>query len=123
MLWGNMATNTSDIVYLSDSDDRNYQSVVWNVAQQVIHFIDSNVPLPDSESLNNDSSDSKSVDNENGQNGNGNCMKIPISNYGWDTEHETNFEMGWEWMIDYDPGPSVGPFLGEKMLLMDPEKN
>ena len=38
-------------------------------------------------------------------------------------EHETDFEMGWEWIIDSDPGPSVRPFLGEEMLLMDPEKN
>ena len=30
--------------------------------------------------------------------------------------------MGWEWILHSDPGPSVGPFLGEKMLLMDPEK-
>ena len=31
--------------------------------------------------------------------------------------------MGWEWILHSDPGPSVGPFLGEEMLLMDPEKN
>ena len=55
--WGNMATNTSGIVYPSDSDYSDYQSEVQNVAQQVIHFIDNNVPLSDNESLNNDSSD------------------------------------------------------------------
>ena len=38
-------------------------------------------------------------------------------------EHETDFEMGWEWIIDSDPGPNVRPFLGEEILLMDPEKN
>ena len=38
-------------------------------------------------------------------------------------EHETDFKMGWEWIIDSDPGLSVRPFLGEEMLLMDPEKN
>ena len=31
--------------------------------------------------------------------------------------------MGWELIIDSDPGPSVRSFLGEKMLLMDLEKN
>ena len=31
--------------------------------------------------------------------------------------------MGWEWILHSDPGLSVGPFLGEEMLLMDPEKN
>ena len=31
--------------------------------------------------------------------------------------------MGWEWILHSEPGPSVGPFLGEEMLLMDPEKN
>ena len=31
--------------------------------------------------------------------------------------------MGWEWILHSDPGPSVGHFLGEEMLLMDPEKN
>ena len=30
--------------------------------------------------------------------------------------------MGWEWILHSDPGPSVGPFLGEEMLLMDPAK-
>ena len=39
MPWGNMVTNTSGIVYLSDSDDSDYQSELWNVAQQIIHFI------------------------------------------------------------------------------------
>ena len=76
-----MATNTSDTVYLSDSDGSDYQTEVGNVAQQVIHFIDNNVPSSDNQSLNNDSSDNKSVDSENGQNGNENCMQIPISNY------------------------------------------
>ena len=74
-----MATDTSDIVCPSDFDDSEYQSEVRNVAQQVIHFIDSNVPSSDNESLNNDSSD-ESVDSENGQNDNGNFMQIPISN-------------------------------------------
>ena len=36
-------------------------------------------------------------------------------------EPETDFEMVWEWISDSDPGPSVRPFLGEEMLLM--EKN
>ena len=31
--------------------------------------------------------------------------------------------MGWEWIIDSDPGLSVRPSLGEEMLFMDPEKN
>ena len=31
--------------------------------------------------------------------------------------------MGWEWILHLDPGPSVRPFLGEEMLLMDQEKN
>ena len=31
--------------------------------------------------------------------------------------------MGWEWILHLDPGPRVGLFLGEEMLLMDPEKN
>ena len=30
--------------------------------------------------------------------------------------------MGWEWIIDFDPGPIVRPFLGEEMLLIDQEK-
>ena len=77
----------------------------------------------DNESLNNDSTDNESVESENGQNANGNCMQIPISNYQWDTEHETDFEMGWKCIIDSDPGSSVGPFLVEEMMLMDPEKN
>ena len=119
-----MVTNTSDIVHPSDSDDSDYQYEVQNLAQQVIYFIDNNnVPSSDNESLNNDSSDNESVDSENGQNGNGNCMQIPISNKEWDTEHETDFEMGWEWVFHSDPGPSVGPFLREEMLLMDWEKN
>ena len=50
-------------------------------------------------------------------------MQIPISNYEQDTEHETDFKMGLEWIIDSDPRPSVRPFPGEEMLLMDPEKN
>ena len=81
------------------------------------------MPSSDNESLNNYSSHNESVDSENGQNGNGNCIQIPISNYEQDTEHETDFEMGWEWILHSDPGPSVGPFLGEEMLLMDQEKN
>ena len=94
------------------------------VTQQVIHFIENNnVTSSDNESLNNDSSDSESVASENGQNGNGNCVQIPISNYEQDTEHETDFEMRWEWIFHSDPGSSVGPFLGEEMLLMDQEKN
>ena len=98
-------------------------SLKYEIAQQVIHFIDNNVPSWDNESLNKDSSDSESVDSENGQNDNGNFVQIPISNYEWNTEPETDFEMGLKWIIDSDPGPSVGPFLGEEMLLMDPEKN
>ena len=62
----------------------------------------------------------ESVDSENC---NGNCVQIPISNYERDTEHETDFEMGWEWIFHLDPRPSVRPFLGEEMLLMDQEKN
>ena len=31
--------------------------------------------------------------------------------------------MGWEWILHSDPGPSLLPFLGEEMLLMDQEKN
>ena len=59
-----------------------YQYEVQNLAQQVIHFIDNNnVTSSDNESLKNDSSDNESVDSENGQNGNGNCVQIPISNY------------------------------------------
>ena len=77
----------------------------------------------DNESLNNNSSDNESVDSEYGQNGNGNCVQIPISNYEQDTEHEADFEMGREWILHSDPQPSVGPFLGEEMLLVDPEKN
>ena len=73
--------------------------------------------------MNNYSSRNKSVDSENGQNGDGNCIQIPISNYERDTEYETDFEMGWERILHSDPGPSVGPFLGEEMLLMDPERN
>ena len=77
-----MATNTSDIVYLSDPDDSDYQYEVQNLTQQVIHFIDNNnVTSLDNESLNNDSSDNESLDSENGQNGNGNCVQISISNY------------------------------------------
>ena len=52
-----------------------------------------------------------------------NSMQIPISNYEQDTEHETDFEMGWEWIFHSDSGPGVRPFLGEEMLLMDQEKN
>ena len=89
-----------------------------------MHFIgNNNRPSSENESLNNYSSDNDSVDSENGQNGNGNCIQIPISNYEWDTEPETDFEMGWEWILHLDPGPSVGPFLGEEMLLIDQEKN
>ena len=121
--WGNMAINTSDIVYLSNSDDSDFQSEVWNVAQQVIHFVDNNLPPSDNESLNNDSSDNKSDYSENGQNGKGNFMQIPITNYEWDTEPETYFEMGWEWTINSYPWPSVVPFLAEEVLLMDPEEN
>ena len=76
-----MASNTLDIVHLSDSDDSDYQYEVQNLAQ-VMHFIDNNnVPSSENESLNNYSSDNESVDSENGQNGNGNCVQIPISNY------------------------------------------
>ena len=76
-----MATNTSDIVHPSDSDDSDYQYDVWNLAQQVTHFIDNNnVTSSDNESLNNNSSDNESVDSENDQNDNENCMQIPISN-------------------------------------------
>ena len=90
-----MASNTLDIVHLSDSDDSDYQYEVQNLAQQVMHFIDNkNVPSSENESVNNYSSDSESVDSENGQNGNGNCVQIPISNYEWHTEHETDFETG-----------------------------
>ena len=58
-----------------------------------------------------------------GQNGNGNCVQIPISNYEWDAEHETDFKMRREWIIDSDLWLSVRPFLGDEMLCMDPEKN
>ena len=58
-----MATNTLDIVHPSDSDDGDYQYEVQNLALQVIHFIGNNdVPSSDSESLNNYSSDSESMD-------------------------------------------------------------
>ena len=80
------------------------------------------MPSSDNESLNSDLSDNEFVDSEIGQNGNGNC-RISISNYEQDMEHETDFKMGWEWIIDSDREPSVGPFLGEEMLPMDPEKN
>ena len=76
-----MATNTSDIVHLSDSYDSDYLYEVQNVAQQVIYFIDNNVPSSGNESLNSDSSGNESVDSENGQNSKGNCMQIPSSNY------------------------------------------
>ena len=61
-----MASNTSDIVHPSDSDDSDYQYEVQNLAQQVIHFIDNNIKVTssDNESLNNDSSDNESVDSE-----------------------------------------------------------
>ena len=118
-----MATNTLDIVHPSDSDDSDYQYEVQNLAQ-VMHFIgNNNVPSSENEPLNNYSSDNESVGSKNGQNGNGNCIQIPISNYDQDTEHETDFEMGWEWILHSDPGPSVGPFLGEEMLFMNQEKN
>ena len=81
------------------------------------------MPSSDNESLINDSSDNESVDSKNGQNGNGNCVQIPISNYKQDAEHETDFEMGWEWISHLDLGPIVRPFPGEEMLLMDQEKN
>ena len=77
-----MATNTLGIVHPSDSDDSDYQYEVQNLAQKVMHFIgNNNVPSSDNEPLNNYSSDNESVDSENGQNGNGNCVHIPISNY------------------------------------------
>ena len=118
-----MASNTLDIVHPSDSDDSDYEYKVQNLAQQVMHFIgNNNMPSPENESLNNYSSDNESVDSENGKNGNGNCVQIPIPNYEQDTEHETDCEMGWEWILYSDPGPSVRPFLGEEMLLMDQEK-
>ena len=118
-----MATNTLDIVHPSDSDDSDYQYEVQNLAQ-VMHFISNNsVPSSENEPLNNYSSDNESVDSENGQNGNGNCIQIPISNYEQDIEHETDFEMGWECILHSDPGPSIGPLLVEEMLLMDQEKN
>ena len=124
MPWGNMATNTSDTVCPSNSDDSDYQYEVWNLAQQFMHFIDNNnVTSSGNQSLNIDSSDNESVDSENGQNSNGNCVQIPISNYAQDTEHETDFEMGWAWIFHLDPGPSARPFLGEEMLLMDWERN
>ena len=106
MPWRNMATNTSDIAHLSDSDDSDYQYEVQNLAYQVIHFMDNNnVTSSDNESLNNDSSDNESVDSENGQNGNGNCMQIPISSCEQDTEHENRLwnEMG----MDISFGPWV----------------
>ena len=82
MLWGNMASNTLDIVHLSDSDDSDYQYEVQNLAQPVMHFIDNNnVQSSDNESLDNYSSGNESLDSENGQNGNGNCIQIPISNH------------------------------------------
>ena len=75
-----MASNALDIVHLSDSDDSDYQYKVQNLAP-VMHFIDNNNgPSSENESLNNYSSDSESVDSENGQNGNGNFIQIPISN-------------------------------------------
>ena len=81
------------------------------------------MPSSDNESLNNYLSDNESVDSKNGQNGNGNCVQNTISNYKWDKEHETDFEMGWEWILHLDPGPSVRPFPGEEMLFMDQQKN
>ena len=99
-----MASNTLDIVHPNDSDYSDYQYEGQNLAQQVIHFVDNiNVPSSDNESLNNYSSDNESVDSENSQNGNGNCIQIPISNYEQDTEQETDFEMGWEWILHLDP--------------------
>ena len=77
-----MTISTSDIVHLGDSGDSDYQYEVQNLAQQVIHFIDNNnVTSSDNEPLNNDSSDSESVDSENSQNGNENCVQIPTLNY------------------------------------------
>ena len=74
-----MASNTLDVVHLSDSDDSDYQYEVQNLAQQVMHFIDNNnVQSSDNESSNNYSSGNESVDSENGQNGNGNCIQIPF---------------------------------------------
>ena len=117
-----MATNTSAIVHPSDSDDSDYQYEVQNLAQQVIHFIDNNnVTSSDNESLNNDSSENESMKS---QNGNGNCVQIPISNYECRIQNMKQIlKWVWEWIFYSDPGPSVRPFLGEEMLLMDQEKN
>ena len=74
-----MASNKLDIVHLSDSDDSDYQYEVQNLAQQIMHFINNNnVQSSGNESLNNYSSGNESVDSENVQNGNGNCIQIPI---------------------------------------------
>ena len=76
-----MASNTLDIVHPSDSDDSDYQYELQNLAQ-VMHFlVNNNVQSSDNESLSNYSYGKESVDSENGQNGNGNCIQIPISNY------------------------------------------
>ena len=91
-----MTTNTSDIVHPSNSDNSDYQYEVQNLAQQYID--NNNVTSSDI-----DSSDNESVDSENGQNCNGNCMQIPILNYERDTEHETDFEMGWESIFHSGP--------------------
>ena len=76
-----MARNTFDIVHLSNSDDSDYQYEVQNL-EQVMNVIDNdNVLYSDDESLNNYSYGNESVDSENGQNGDVNCIQTPISNY------------------------------------------
>ena len=43
-------------------------------------------------------------------------------NFREDTEHEEDYEIGWEW-IEEDTGPYIAPYTGFRQCLLDPTKN
>ena len=43
-------------------------------------------------------------------------------NFREDTEHEEDYEIGWEW-IEEDTGPYIAPYTGFWQCLLDPTKN
>ena len=46
----------------------------------------------------------------------------PMVNFQEDTEHEKDYEIGWEW-IEEGTGPYITPYTGFWQCLLDPTKN
>lgn len=71
----------------------------------------------------NESSDSDTIVYENNGNSDDDEAHLsPIVNYERDTEIETDYEQGWDWILGDDNGAQCSPFLGRRMYMGDIRK-